>query len=790
MLTKYSGCTLGCDKFLNEIKNHGLYSLLFQGNFGIERENLRVDSQGKLTKTKHPGIFGGKLDNPYITVDFAESQIELVTPVFQKIKSVHSFLENLHDIVSVELKDEYLWPQSTPPYLKSENDIKIADFSKEKAGIEAMEYRKHLQNIYGKKKQILSGIHFNFSFNENFLRKSYELTKQKQTYGEFKNGVYLKTARNYTKYRWLIVYLLGASPAAHKSYLNECKANFEKLNDSYSLKYGVSLRHTACGYKNKEEFFVPMNSLENYIDGIKKLISENKIIDAREYYSPIRLKGKDNKNLLDSLEKDGIQYLEIRTIDLNPYDKTGFDCRDMYFLHLFLIFCLLKKCDGKKDCIFFEEDSINANLNQEVVAASGHTRLRIMDKNGDKDAEVWANEILNEMEFIISAGDNINENYTESIKFQRKKIKYPENTYSCRLIQDIKKSSFIKFHLQKAQEYLNISRKYQFSLKGYTDMELSTQILIKAAIKRGISFEVLDRKDNIVRFKKHGRIEIVRQATKTSLDTYISFEVMNSKLVSKLLMSEKGIKVAGGEVFYSKRQALEAYERFAGKPVVVKPNSENFGIGITIFKNSDYIEDDYRKAVEYAFRSGGPILVEDFISGEEYRFFVIDSKTAAVLKRIPANVTGDGKHMISELVEIKNNDPLRGKGYRTPLEKIEIDEAVKLYLALQDKSIDDIPEKNKIVYLRKNSNISTGGDSIDCTDSVPEYFKNKAASAAEAVGTEICGIDMIIYDLERRSSESYAVIEANYNPAIHIHTYPYQGRNRNIADIIINKLGF
>ena len=179
--------------------------------------------------------------------------------------------------------------------------------------------------------------------------------------------------------------------------------------------------------------------------------------------------------------------------------------------------------------------------------------------------------------------------------------------------------------------------------------------------------------------------------------------------------------------------------------------------------------------------------MEPFIKGKEYRFLVIGEETAAVLHRVPANVIGDGKSTISQLIAQKNLDPLRGKGYKTPLEKIEIDENMKLFLQQQQITVDTVLPEGKLQYLRENSNISTGGDSIDVTDSTPQVFKEIAVKAAKAMGAQICGADIMIEDIQYELSP-YAIIELNFNPAIHIHSFPYKGKERNIAYKIIKLL--
>jgi glutamate--cysteine ligase len=183
------------------------------------------------------------------------------------------------------------------------------------------------------------------------------------------------------------------------------------------------------------------------------------------------------------------------------------------------------------------------------------------------------------------------------------------------------------------------------------------------------------------------------------------------------------------------------------------------------------------------------VLIETFIPGKEYRFLVVGDEVLGVLHRVPANVIGDGISTIEELVQKKNKDPLRGKGYRTPLETIRLDESAHLYLKQQHLTEKSVPEKDRCVYLRENSNISTGGDSIDYTDKVHETYKALAVAATKAMGATICGVDMMLVATDQ-PSEPYSIIEVNFNPAIHIHSFPYQGTERKIAAKLLKHLGF
>ncbi|HJF35819.1 MAG TPA: bifunctional glutamate--cysteine ligase GshA/glutathione synthetase GshB, partial [Clostridium perfringens] len=248
------------------------------------------------------------------------------------------------------------------------------------------------------------------------------------------------------------------------------------------------------------------------------------------------------------------------------------------------------------------------------------------------------------------------------------------------------------------------------------------------------------------------------------------------------------IKVPNGSEFDNIDDAISEIDNFINKPIVIKPKSTNFGTGISIFPQGANKE-DITSAFEIAFKYDNTVLVEEFISGKEYRFLVIGDKVVGILHRVPANVVGDGEKSIRQLVEIKNQSPLRGKGYKTPLEKINLDENAALFLKHRGLDFDYIPKKDETVYLRENSNISTGGDSIDYTDDIHQEFKDIAVKSSKAIGAKICGVDMMIDDYTNRDSQ-YAIIELNFNPAIHIHSYPYIGVEREIAKEILKLLEF
>lgn len=749
---------------------------ILDANFGLEREGLRVTSDGALSLTPHPEIFGDKKENPYITTDFSECQLEMITPVFHNTKDAVDFLDSLYNITALELDCEYIWPQSMPAITPEEKDIPIASFPNEG---EDENYRQYLGEKYGGKKQLISGIHINYSLGDALIQTLYNKTNQQKSYQDYKHELYLKLTRNYLRYQWLLVYILGATTTIHKTYEKQCVDSLEEISDAtYSNNEAISYRNSSCGYQNKEFVKLDYSSIENYVNSITSYINHGVLKDIRELYTQIRLKGKGPIYSTENLKQSGIEYVELRTIDINPFEKSGLCLDDLNFIHLFLLYCL------EKDETLYEKWQLESEQNIQKVAIGGQNSKLMLHQNGMAVSMVsWGTEIIQE---LLEMNQQYNLPFAEILKAKEEVMNKPEKTYAYKLIQLCKEKGYIDAHMQLAKKHKEAAFQERFLFKPYTDMELSTQILLKESVKRGISFRIMDRKENFIELIKGKNAQYVKQATKTSKDQYVAVLVMENKSVTKQILKRNGIQTPGGEEFFDIDSAKQAIHQWIDQPLVIKPKSTNFGLGISIFPNGAN-KDSLIQALKIAFNEESSILIEPFIKGKEYRFLVIGDETVAVLHRVPANVTGDGTSTIHQLINQKNKDPLRGKGYKTPLEKIEIDDNMQLFLQQKSLTIDSIVSRGKVQYLRENSNISTGGDSIDVTDEVPERFKKIAVEATKSVGAKICGVDMMIENLTDQGSP-YSIIELNFNPAIHIHSYPYRGKERNIAYSIIQLL--
>ena len=740
------------------IKNNNLEELFSNVVIGLEKEGQRVLPNGQISKTDHPKVFGIRHEQPYIQTDFAESQVELITTPEKSEKDVLRVLNAVHEVFLKNIpEDEYIWPLSIPAILPKEDEIRVAQFEKKSD----VEYREYLVEKYGKYKQMVSGIHYNFQLDDNFMEKISTITKKDLV--STKNEVYLKLARQFIRYQWLLIYLYGASPLAEDKYFT----NGVKPSD-----FVRSLRTSRFGYVNEEDIKVSYGSLEKYIEDVTGYVQNGMLIAEKEFYSSVRFRGADT---IVKFPKQGIKYIEFRLFDLNPFAPFGILEKDIRFVHLFI-----------KTLVWLEEvdkstsESLGYEYSEKVALSHPFSKVMYEDEG------IW---LLNKMKELV-AELGLYESDVDLINEKIDELQNPELTIGARLLREYKKeNSILNIGLNLAKQYKEDALREYYSLSAYSNMELSTQAVIEDAIKSGLKVSIIDENDQFIRLESKEHVEYVKNGNMTSKDSYISPLIMENKVVTKKVLAEKGFRVPKGYEVSSIEEALQKFNYIKNKPIVIKPKSTNFGLGITIFKNGTSSLENYTKAIEFALKEDKDILIEEFIEGTEYRFFVIEGKTEAVLLRVPANVTGDGKHTIRELVEMKNANPLRGDAKKTPLKKIELGEIEQLQLSEQGLNFESILAENEVAYLRENSNITTGGDSIDMTDEVHESYKKLAVEIAEAMMAKVCGVDLIIPNIKDEcSKDNYGVIEANFNPMMMMHIYPHAGESRRLSLNVLRML--
>lgn len=337
---------------------------------GIERESLRIQPDGNLAQTEHPASLGAAMTHSNITTDFSESQMEFITPVSDSVDILLAQLGDIHGYVMRHLGDEQLWPLSMPCLLKGgEQQIPLAQYGQSNVGRMKTLYRQGLHHRYGSRMQVISGVHFNFSMPDSFWSEWHRQEGGNTLLQDFVSEQYMGLARNVYRFGWLIPYLFGASPALCGSFLNgtEHKLPFERLGKgTLYLPYATSLRLSDLGYTNSSQadLNISLDSLEKYVASLRKAIgthdpefakigvkvdgeyrqlNDNVLQIENELYAPIRPKrtADSGEKPTDALNTRGIEYIELRSVDVNPYAAVGIDSTQVRFLDTFLLWCLL-----------------------------------------------------------------------------------------------------------------------------------------------------------------------------------------------------------------------------------------------------------------------------------------------------------------------------------------------------------------------------------------------------------------------------------------------------------------
>ncbi|MBF0775678.1 bifunctional glutamate--cysteine ligase/glutathione synthetase [Streptococcus azizii] len=730
---------------------------ILQASFGLERESLRMNAAHQIAQTPHPKKLGSRNFHPYIQTDYSESQLELITPVSPSTRKVRQVLGACTEVAYRSMNpDEYLWPLSMPPYA-SEDDIRIARLE----DVHEYQYREGLGQRYGKLLQSMSGIHYNMELGAGLIQQLFEASTYNSLI-EFTNDLYLKVAQQFLRFRWLLTYLYGASPIAEKGFLKE------------DLDQPVrSLRNSSYGYRNADDIHVSFASLEHYVCDIEGYVATGQLSAEKEFYSAVRLRG--HKHNRDYLTK-GIRYLEFRCFDLNPFDFLAISQETLDTVHLFVLALLW--LDSPED--------VDGTL---TTATALNDRIALSHPLSPLPTEAETQTILEAMEAVTSHFQ-LGETYRGLVDKVKQQVSQPELTLSGQLVGHLAHHSLQAFGRKQGQTFHDYAWTAPYALKGFEHMELSTQMLMFDAIQKGVNLEILDEDDQFLKLWHKDHIEYVKNGNMTSKDSYVVPLAMANKTVTKKILAAAGFPVPAGAEFSSKKEALRYYGEIEKQAIVVKPKSTNFGLGISIFQDG-LCQKDYEKALDIAFAEDKQVLVEEFIQGTEYRFFVLDGKCEAVLLRVAANVVGDGIHTISELVDLKNQNPLRGRDHRSPLEIIHLGDLEILMLDQQGYRPDTILKAGQKAELRGNSNISTGGDSIDVTEQMDDSYKQLAAEMASAIGAWVCGVDLIIPDSTVPSSKEQpncTCIELNFNPSMYMHTYCYQGPGQALTPKIIAKL--
>lgn len=406
-------------------------NLLLSGKFGLEKESLRVNGDGFLSHTSHPFP-----EDKNIVMDFCENQTEINTSAVdsagEAVAQLRKYHQKITDCLQKLPEPEYLWPFSNPPYIRNEQDIPIAQYSGEDE--EKTRYREYLASRYGRYKMTFSGIHVNYSFDEALLKADFSYSGEND-FISYKNRLYLSLAEQVVAYGWLMVAVTAASPLMDSSFVEKGRFGGDVFNGMGSV------RCSEMGYWN---FFTPViryEDVERYVESIEYYVREKWIRYPSELYYPVRLKPAGS-NTVKNLREHGINHIELRMFDLNPFAPGGVDERDVIFAQLFLVW--LASTPHRR---LSESDQIQAVQNFKNAAHYDLKTVNVLLPDGTLNSVATAAlQVLEQMqEFYGDFPESIREN----LEYQKRKFEDQENRYSWKV-----REKFDRGFVKKGMDYI------------------------------------------------------------------------------------------------------------------------------------------------------------------------------------------------------------------------------------------------------------------------------------------------------------------------------------------------
>ncbi|MFQ6004585.1 MAG: glutamate--cysteine ligase [Woeseia sp.] len=450
--------------------------ILAGGLKGIEKESLRVRPDGHLSDRPHPVSLGSALTNRFVTTDFSEALLEFVTPSFPSTWEVMHFLCDVHQFSYDALGDEFLWATSMPCRIPEDPDIPIAYYGESNVGQMKTIYRKGLAYRYGRTMQTIAGVHFNYSLPVTFWPVYHDLEKSRAGEDQFRSEAYLALVRNFRRFGWLALYLFGASPAVCKSFGRAGVTGMQTLDgETYYEPFGTSLRMSDLGYSNSTQarLEISLNNLDDYIGDLTRAmttpepiyeeiglreggeyrqLSVNQLQIENEYYSPIRPKrvAFSGERPTAALRRGGIEYVEVRSLDLNVFDPAGINQNVMRFMEAFLIYCLLQESPPLE-----KKRMEEAAMNHTATAKRGRDPSLELARDGKAVAfSDWARDILRDVRRVAQLIDRADgqDVYTRAADAQLQLVNNSDLTPSARMLAELGQegASFFEFAMDCA----------------------------------------------------------------------------------------------------------------------------------------------------------------------------------------------------------------------------------------------------------------------------------------------------------------------------------------------------
>ncbi len=464
---------------------------------GVEKESLRIDRHGMLALTPHPQALGSPLTHPQITTDFCEAQLEFVTGVHDTVAGLLEELQQIHQFTYAVLGSELLWPASMPCMLSGASQVPEARFGSSSIGRLKHLYRLGLALRYGRVMQTISGVHFNFSLPDPFWVWLRDELGSKLSLRDFRTEQYFGLIRNFKRTSWLLLYLLGASPALCKTFLDGRGHHLDVLDEgTLALPYATSLRMGRLGYQSDAQASLRLscNSLRSYAlslgdaltrphppyqklgirsNGDYLQLHDSLLQIENELYGDIRPKQPihPGERPLNALLDRGIEYVEIRCLDVNPRLPMGLDAETVRFLDVFLLHCLLTESPPDIP----EEIQMQASNRLLTVDRGRKPGLLLQTLAGERPLRVLGEAILDACMPFVTILDAVDggDAYARAFSIQRRRLEDPGETPSAQLLFVLQEQQipFFRLGMNQAHHHARLFANVQLSARTLAEMQ-------------------------------------------------------------------------------------------------------------------------------------------------------------------------------------------------------------------------------------------------------------------------------------------------------------------------------
>lgn len=737
------------------IKQYHLVPLVSQSNLGLEVTMQRVDGQGHLSTQPYPKAFGNQRHNRQLHAGFAQTQLKFMTPAMADLSKLMAYLTGLNMAVRRELAaDEFLWPLSSTPVLPAElSTIPLAE-----ADEVGFKRRQQQAEKYDMTALMTTGTHVNLSFNEQVFTRLYTETfhQQYSSYVDFRNAVYLKVAQGLVRMDWLIQYLFGATPTL-------------AVTDTKTKPQRTSV-HTPAGRLNAVTG--DYSSIDRYVANIQAAVRKGDLLSVSDFDGPVRFRSMGS---LEKLARQGVYYLEYRGLDLDPTTMTGVDQQAVAFIRLLASYFAMMP-----------------GLPTAMVTQVGKQATALMTQVTTENPTTASAQAQSALQVLTALADFVTEQGLPDHDRQllanlKQRVTDPKQTPSAIVAQQ---ANTLAWSCQQAKQYQAAANEQPFTLPGFDQLDLSSQLLIAPALTRGIQVDVVDATANILRLTRQDQAQLVVNGSGTDLNPQALTTVLSHKVAAKQVMAEHGVMVPASQTYRSANQLIDDYDRYVqGGGIVLKATDQTHAVvAFRIMPERQLFE----QVVRQLFEQTKSVMAEELIVGASYRFLVIGGQVQAIVERIPANIVGDGRSTVQTLLDRKNARALRGPAFKYPQSQLTLGTIERYRLASYQLDLDTVVSRGTQILLREDATFGNGADVLDATDDMhPSYVQAVEKLVAE-LNLQVAGVDVMIpnlyAELTPEHPEMAVYLGIHATPYLYPHLFPMFGDAQPVATTLLATL--